>query len=84
MRKTDTTTAEYPRSKDRIFATDGAWFVRTREGDRGPFRTRRHAEAELLLYVETMSYLEEFGGSVPDAFDPNDVIVVDMDTPAWR
>jgi hypothetical protein len=84
MRKTDTTPAPQQRAKDRIYTTDGAWFVRTREGERGPFRNRQRAEAELCLYLETLSYLEEFGGNVPDDFDTGQVIVVDMDMPAWR
>ena len=83
MRKTDTTTARFARSSDRIHAIDGAWYVRTREGERGPFRNRRLAENELRLYIDTMKYLDDFGGRVPAKIDRRDVIVVDMDAPAW-
>jgi hypothetical protein len=84
MRKTDTTPATHERCKDRIFASNGQWFVRTREGERGPFRNRQRAEDEIRLYLDTLSYLEKFGATVPDDVDPSQVIVVDMDTPAWR
>jgi hypothetical protein len=84
MRKTDTTPAPQQRSRDRVYTSDGEWFVRTREGERGPFRNRQRAEAELRLYLETVCYLEQFGSNVPDDFDPSQVIVVDMDMPAWR
>lgn len=84
MRKSDTDNKPHPRKADRVFDEQGEWFVRTREGVRGPFRTRQQAEAELRLYVDTMSFLEENRASMPSHLDWGDVTVVDVDEPRWR
>lgn len=85
MRRSDPDGNEYyARSADRVFHDGGQWFVRTREGIRGPFVTRSCAEAELRLYVDTMQFLEEHQGSMPSHLDLADVTVVDLDTPRFR
>jgi hypothetical protein len=84
MRKDDQSPDESARSTDRIFNEDERWFVRTREGRRGPFGSRRAAEAEAALFVDTVQYLEQNRPSVPPDVDQDDITVVDMDKPPWR
>jgi hypothetical protein len=82
MRKTDKTQKRYARGQDRIICEGEHWFVRTREGKRGPFRSRREAQAEARLYVDTMVYLN--GDPVlPEGVDRDDVTVVNMDHIPW-
>ena len=83
MRRTDDTFIEYPRRADRIECEDDRWYVRTREGRRGPFGSRRAAEAEAALFVETMAYLEQARMLPPD-IDCADVEVVNFDRMPWR
>ena len=59
MRKTDRAPSDDMRATDRIFSEDERWFVRTREGMRGPFGSRRAAEAEADLFVDTVKFLEQ-------------------------
>lgn len=85
MRKTDKTHHRHRRSADRIVQRDERWFVRTREGLRGPFRSRREAHAEARLFVDTMIYLSDEleGSGVAGTFDLDDVTVVNMDHIPW-
>jgi hypothetical protein len=82
MRKTDKTQKRYSRGQDRIICEGERWFVRTREGKRGPFRSRREAQAEARLYVDTMAYLSD-DPVLPDHVDRDDVTVVNMDHIPW-
>ena len=66
MRKTDQTPVESTRTKERVFREDERWFVRTREGLRGPFGSQRAAEAEADLFVDTVKILEQLSGAWPD------------------
>jgi hypothetical protein len=86
MRKTDQTPDDHVRSFERVFHEDERWFVRTREGMRGPFSSRRAAEAEADLFVDTVKFLEEHHPGVPEDIDRDDITVVDMDLdkPPWR
>lgn len=84
MRKTDETQKYAVRSEDRIFIEDDRWFVRTREGLRGPFSCRRAAEAEADLFVDTVLFLEQNRSAVPTGVDQADIIVVDMDKTPWK
>lgn len=84
MRKTDHTPHESGRSTDRIFREDDRWFVRTREGMRGPFGSRRAAHAEAELFVDTVKYLEEKRSELPPDLDEGDIDLVDMNGPPWR
>jgi hypothetical protein len=59
MRKTDRHDDGHVRSSDRVYIDDDRWFVRTREGMRGPFSSRRAAEAEADLFVDTVKFLQE-------------------------
>lgn len=83
MRKSDTIDKPYRRAPDRIVCEDERWYVRTREGLRGPFGSRRVAEAEARLFVETMAYLESVE-ELPAGVDPGDVTVVNMDQMPWH
>lgn len=83
MRKTDRSPDDSARSTDRIYNDDDRWFVRTREGTRGPFGSRRAAEAEADLFVDTVMYIEQIHPSVPPDVDPGDITCVDMGKPPW-
>ncbi|MEQ8857543.1 MAG: DUF6316 family protein [Pseudomonadales bacterium] len=69
------------RRADRIVCEDDRWYVLTREGRRGPFSTRRAADAEARLFVDTMQYLERT--PPPADLDHSDVTVVDMNVMPW-
>lgn len=83
MRKSDKFQKRHARTEDRITCDDERWFVRTREGRRGPFRSRREAQAEARLFVDTMMYLND-DPALPDHIDRDDVTVVNMDHIPWR
>ncbi len=83
MRKTDLTPTHPPRSLERVFLEDDRWFVRTREGLRGPFGSRRAAEAEAALFVETLQYLEQHRPALPPGGNQTDVTVVHMNRLPW-
>ena len=53
MRKSDTEKKIYFRASERIFNVDGQWFFTTREGDEGPFVTRKAAESHMRTYIDT-------------------------------
>ncbi len=79
MRKTDKTRFRFRRANDRIEQQGERWFVRTREGLRGPFRSRREAHAEARLYIDTMIYLSDDLPPAAGHLDLRDVTVVNMD-----
>jgi len=81
MRNTDHTPSSSVRSTDRIFNEDDRWFVRTREGRRGPFGSRRAAEAEAELFVDTVKFLQQNHPAMRRDVDPDDVTVVDLGKP---
>lgn len=83
MRKTDQSPTHVPRVEDRVFNEDDRWFVRTREGMRGPFGSRRAAEAEAELFVDTVKYLEQNQRTVPPGVDPDDITCVQLGQPPW-
>lgn len=83
MRRTDDTFTDYPRKPDRIECEDDRWYVRTREGRRGPFGSRRAVEAEAALFVDTMAYLQQ-AQALPPNLDCADVEVVNIDRMPWR
>ncbi|MFW6094151.1 MAG: DUF6316 family protein [Pseudomonadota bacterium] len=85
MRKSDDSTKVYPRGNDRVVSRDGAWFVKTREGLRGPFTTREAAEKEADSYAETMEYLKDHPATVESDLDLSNVEIIDMDAdkPRW-
>ncbi len=83
MRKTDEIPLTYLRSHERVYSDEGGWFVRTREGVRGPFASPRAAEAEVALFVDTMEYLEQNGTALPADLNRADVTVVDMKRLPW-
>jgi hypothetical protein len=51
MRKTDKQAKTYFRSEERIFQANGAWWFGTREGDHGPFDSRKAAQDALVQFV---------------------------------
>lgn len=79
MRKTDKTRYRFRRTTDRIEQQGERWFVRTREGMRGPFRSRREAHAEARLFIDTMIYLSDDLPPSARRLDLSDVTVVNMD-----
>lgn len=84
MRKTDRVPSARSRGEDRIFNEDDRWFVRTREGRRGPFGSRRAAEAEAELFVDTVVFLEQNLRALPPDVDADDITLIDLDKPPWR
>lgn len=81
MRKTDKRRRTPRRTADRIVQRNDRWFVRTREGLRGPFRSRREAHAESRLFVDTMMYLSD--ELLPGPAEFSDVNMVNMDHIPW-
>src|SRR5690606_22964723 len=73
MRKPVKIPTHSPRAEGRVFNEDDRWYVRTREGMRGPFGSRRAAEAEAELFVDTLKFLEQNQRSVPPGIDPDDI-----------
>ena len=53
------TTRSFFRS-DRFFIMNGEWFFTTREGEQGPFRTRKEAEHQLGRFLTERSELDHF------------------------
>ena len=51
MRKTDEQAKTFFRSEERIFQANGAWWFGTREGDHGPFDSRKAAQDALVQFV---------------------------------
>lgn len=84
MRKSDETKKIYRRSRDRVVLEQGAWFVRTREGLRGPFQSKAAAEREADSYADTMDYLKHHQATVAPDLDLSDVEIIDLDKPCWR
>ncbi len=82
MRKTDQSSGEFQRVPERIYCDDERWYVRTREGMRGPFGSRRAAAAEAALFVDTMAYLERL--RTPDHVDRDGATIVKTDKLPWR
>lgn len=62
MRKEDPKDSKksFFRARDRIFKLSEAWYFGTREGDRGPFRTRDRAIREITQYVAERRDLRAF------------------------
>ncbi len=48
-----------PFRSGRMFSIGTDWYFATREGDRGPFRTREEATAELALYMRNKATEDE-------------------------
>ena len=51
MRKTDSDAKTFFRSADRVFQVDDSWWFGTREGDHGPFKSRKAAQDALAQFV---------------------------------
>ena len=81
VRKSDLFDSAYSRTGDRVFCRGTQWYLRTRENDRGPFKTRAEAVEELKRYIDTMEFLEE--NELPADVDPGDVTLVEFETPKF-
>lgn len=47
---------------DRFIQQNGEWYYTTREGEeRGPFESREDAEGDLILYLQHLRKMEDFG-----------------------
>ena len=51
MRKSDAKEKTHFRAKDRVFQINDDWWFATRDGDRGPFASKKVAAEELANYV---------------------------------
>lgn len=51
MRKTDTDKKFRFRSADRVFQANNNWWFAARQGDQGPFRSRREAQEALTKFI---------------------------------
>lgn len=56
-------TKRFFRSGARTFQLNDGWYFATREGERGPFRSRQHADAEAQRYVQDLHQLRGFQAS---------------------
>ena len=85
MRKNDTDeTVTLFRSSSRNRQHGGQWYLRTREGHRGPFDTREAAELELRRYIDTMEFVEEHESAFPSDVEWGEIVFVDLErTPAY-
>lgn len=48
----------FERAADRIVRKDYLWFVKCREGSRGPYLSRQDAETQLSRHIDKMERLE--------------------------
>ncbi len=80
-RKSDGANLRFIRSTKRLREQNGLWYVRTREGNRGPFVNRRDAVTELLRYADTMRYVDANRAILPDNLDWDDVTIVTVHEP---
>ena len=61
-RKEDSEEAKRYFQVDRFVLQNGEWFYTTREGEeRGPFESKKEAEADLIVYMRHMKKMEDFG-----------------------
>ncbi len=79
MRKSDTDqkAIKHYRTRERFFRQDDQWFFQTREGARGPFKTREAAERELGRFVDTVEFFEENEKHLPSGTDWKNVDIAD-------
>ena len=70
-RRDDVEEKTYFRS-DRLFCSNGQWFITTREGAQGPYGKRDQAEAALKRFIGEQVDLKEFQ-------DSRDAEILDMD-----
>ena len=66
-------------SSDCFFRQDDQWFFQTREGARGPFKTREDAERELRRFIDTIEFVEKNEQHFPAGIDLKNVTIVDLD-----
>ena len=60
-RKNDNETGKFIFQTDRFVQQNGEWFYMTREGEqRGPFKTKKDAEADLVFYILECHKKENF------------------------
>ena len=61
-RKDDGDDAKMHFQMDRFIQQNGEWYYTTREGEeRGPFESREDAEGDLILYLQHLRKMEDFG-----------------------
>jgi len=62
MRRTDpeNSNKRYFRTQERVFAMNGQWYFAAREGEVGPFSTRKRALEEVARYAQERQDLESF------------------------
>ena len=82
MRRSDSESRTSERTSSRVFQRSEGWFVRTREGLRGPFASKSAAEHEASAYAQTMEFLETHSESFADP-EIQEVEIVNMNRPCW-
>ena len=62
MRRSDKpdSTRSYFRSETRTFVLNGEWFFTTREGEFGPYRSKKRVDAEVQCFIEAREQLNDF------------------------
>jgi len=83
MRRSDRATRTWLRSKERTTKRGGNWYFETREGERGPFASRKAARFELQRYVDTMDFLDENEDSLPPGADWGNITLIDIEHPKY-
>lgn len=83
MRHNDANEARFARTRSRIAKGEKGWFVRTREGTRGPFASETEAWAYASIYVDTTKFLERSADELPAELDTSNVEVIEITLPRW-
>ena len=62
MRRSDPVdiTRSYFRSENRTFVLNGEWFFTTREGEFGPYRSKKRVDDEVKCFIEANDQLNTF------------------------
>ncbi len=62
MRRNDPidSTRSYFRSETRTFVLNGEWFFTTREGEFGPYRSKKRVDDEVKCFIEASEQLNNF------------------------
>jgi len=53
-------TRSYFRSENRTFVLNGEWFFTTREGEFGPYRSKKRVDDEVKCFIEANDELNTF------------------------
>ncbi len=82
-RQTDTGYRKYKRRKNRLFRNEFAWYYHIREGQRGPFASKRAAEDDLAEYLSTVRFIEENADALPEDLNADEVTHIEIKAPQY-